>query len=310
MFFPCLLGAYFLSGFSALLYQILWIRQLTLAFGHSTLSLSAVLSAFMLGLTVGSIWGGKLAHRLSPQKAIVYFAIIEISLGVFSFLFRPLLNLLPNFLAVSLFNSVPLALLQVCYFLSSFVILSPLAVLMGFTFPLVTKAVLNQPEIRFPNPLGWLYGINTAGGVMGVLSATFLLLPHWGVSRSYYLAVTGNLLAAVFCFLSLKASPSLISKENGHVAMVHEFSFQAGGDTLEVHTFLATRWKGEPQETEEMRPAWFAQDAIPYDEMWPDDRYWLPLFLEGKFLRTRFLFGADDAVLEKEIREVAPAELT
>lgn len=91
---------------------------------------------------------------------------------------------------------------------------------------------------------------------------------------------------------------------------VHEFSFQAGGDTLEVHTFLATSWQGEPQETEEMCPNWFALGAIPYDEMWPDDRYWLPLFLEGKFLRTRFLFGEGDAVLEKEIREVAPAELT
>jgi 8-oxo-dGTP diphosphatase/2-hydroxy-dATP diphosphatase len=91
---------------------------------------------------------------------------------------------------------------------------------------------------------------------------------------------------------------------------VHEFLFQGGGDMLEVHTFLATSWQGEPQETEEMRPEWFAQDALPYDEMWPDDRYWLPLFLDGKYLRTRFLFGEGDAVLEKEIREVVPAELT
>lgn len=85
---------------------------------------------------------------------------------------------------------------------------------------------------------------------------------------------------------------------------VHEFEFDTDrGAILEVHVFRSDAWLGEPVETEEMRPKWFPTDSIPYDEMWPDDRYWLPLFLAGKKFRTRFLFGEGDAVLEQSIVE-------
>lgn len=84
---------------------------------------------------------------------------------------------------------------------------------------------------------------------------------------------------------------------------VHEFEFEKErGTILEVHVFRITDYTGEPIETEEMRPEWFPIDTIPYDDMWPDDRYWFPIFLEGKAFRTRFLFGEDDAVLEQDIR--------
>lgn len=87
---------------------------------------------------------------------------------------------------------------------------------------------------------------------------------------------------------------------------VHEFEFAHDrGNFLEVHTFRIDAFDGDPAETEEMKPEWFALDAIPYDTMWPDDRYWIPLFLAGKKFRTRFLFGEGDTVLEQEIREVA-----
>ncbi len=86
---------------------------------------------------------------------------------------------------------------------------------------------------------------------------------------------------------------------------IHEFEFAHDpGNILEVHTFRADTWNGEPVETEEMKPAWYPIDKIPYDEMWPDDRYWIPIFLEGKKFRTRFLFGEGDSVLKQEIRIV------
>lgn len=47
------------------------------------------------------------------------------------------------------------------------------------------------------------------------------------------------------------------------------------------YVYEATEWDGEPTETEEMRPRWFALNDIPYDKMWPDDRYWIPKFLQG-----------------------------
>ncbi len=74
---------------------------------------------------------------------------------------------------------------------------------------------------------------------------------------------------------------------------------------MEVHVFRVTEFSGEPEETEEMRPQWFARTDVPYDEMWPDDRYWLPLFFEGKRFEGSFRFGEGDKVLDYSIREMA-----
>ncbi|MBP9728025.1 MAG: 8-oxo-dGTP diphosphatase [Candidatus Moranbacteria bacterium] len=87
---------------------------------------------------------------------------------------------------------------------------------------------------------------------------------------------------------------------------IHEFEFASErGNILEVHVFWVSGWTGEPTETEEMRPQWFTTDAIPYDEMWPDDIHWIPVFLTGKKFRTKFLFGEGDAVLENYVEEVS-----
>lgn len=86
---------------------------------------------------------------------------------------------------------------------------------------------------------------------------------------------------------------------------VNEFQFDHKmEEILEVHVFRVDAFDGEPMETEEMRPQWFDLSDIPYDTMWTDDRYWLSLFLEGKKLRTRFLFGTGEVILEKNIEEV------
>ena len=83
-----------------------------------------------------------------------------------------------------------------------------------------------------------------------------------------------------------------------------EFEFQGNPEILEVHIFKATDFSGTPTESDEMRPQWFEIAEIPYAKMWPDDIYWLPLFLEGKKFKGKFLFGKDDAILEKELVEV------
>ena len=69
-----------------------------------------------------------------------------------------------------------------------------------------------------------------------------------------------------------------------------EFEFQGDPKILEVHIFKATAFTGEPTETEEMRPQWFLESEIPYEDMWSDDILWVPLFLAGKKFRGRFLF--------------------
>jgi len=88
-------------------------------------------------------------------------------------------------------------------------------------------------------------------------------------------------------------------------AGIIEFEFKGNPEILEVHIFKSKNFSGEPTESEEMKPQWFHIDEIPFDTMWPDDIHWLPFFLEGKKFRGRFLFGKSDAILEKELSEVA-----
>lgn len=82
---------------------------------------------------------------------------------------------------------------------------------------------------------------------------------------------------------------------------VLDFEFQGNPEILEVHIFKIIDFTGEPSEGEEMRPQWYFVDEIPFKEMWPDDIYWIPLFLKGKKFKGKILFGEKDTILEKEI---------
>lgn len=86
------------------------------------------------------------------------------------------------------------------------------------------------------------------------------------------------------------------------------FEFKTTGEIVEVHVFQVNGFSGNPEESEEMRPQWFDVAGIPYDEMWPDDRFWLPLFLEGKNFKGRFAFGENDTILDRELSEIENPE--
>ena len=61
-----------------------------------------------------------------------------------------------------------------------------------------------------------------------------------------------------------------------------------------VHVFLATEWDGEPIESAEMQPFWFSVNEIPFERMWQDDAYWLPIVLNSKTIQAEFEFGEDN----------------
>lgn len=63
------------------------------------------------------------------------------------------------------------------------------------------------------------------------------------------------------------------------------------------HVFVTEKWVGDPHETEEMRPRWFPQNALPFNEMWADDPYWLSPVLGGNTIDGAFLFDKDGAVV-------------
>jgi 8-oxo-dGTP diphosphatase len=81
------------------------------------------------------------------------------------------------------------------------------------------------------------------------------------------------------------------------------FAEQPDWDQM-VHVFLIPRWKGIPQESEEVDPKWYEIDNIPYKQMWPDDEFWLPLILTGNLVKASFTFGRGDVIIAKKIEQV------
>ena len=76
-------------------------------------------------------------------------------------------------------------------------------------------------------------------------------------------------------------------------------------EQLHVHVYLGTAWEGEPTESEEMAPQWFAQQTLPFEKMWADDPFWLPQVLAGQSLRASFTLDDSDRVIEHQVEEVA-----
>ncbi|MFZ1250613.1 MAG: 8-oxo-dGTP diphosphatase [Candidatus Microsaccharimonas sp.] len=73
---------------------------------------------------------------------------------------------------------------------------------------------------------------------------------------------------------------------------------------MHVHVFIATEWKGDPTESEEMKPKWFNIDNLPYDTIWTDDAYWLPKALAGKKIIATFNLDEQDGITAHTITEV------
>jgi ADP-ribose pyrophosphatase YjhB (NUDIX family) len=84
---------------------------------------------------------------------------------------------------------------------------------------------------------------------------------------------------------------------------VHIFRFPEHDqvEPMKVHVFVAHEWQGEPKESEEMKPAWFKHESIPYRDMWPDDIYWLPMILKGDTVKGDFTFDKNDQIIKMKL---------
>lgn len=84
---------------------------------------------------------------------------------------------------------------------------------------------------------------------------------------------------------------------------VIDFIFKDNPEILRVHIFKVLEYSGEPSETEEMKPQWFNLDEIPYDEMWQDDKIWMPMFLSGKKFHGWAYFDNSDKIIDHALEE-------
>lgn len=88
------------------------------------------------------------------------------------------------------------------------------------------------------------------------------------------------------------------------VAIIDFLEYVKGEKTkLRFHLYVATEWDKEPSESDEMIPKWFKIKDIPYNQMFPDDKYWLPMILEGKRIKGFFEFDENWNLISKTIED-------
>ena len=191
---------FFLSGATSLLYEVVWFKKLHLVFGVSIFAIGAVVAAFMLGLAIGSRWAA--SNRWIRRDPLIAYAWMEIGIALFALLF-PMLVRYSEMSYLFLFRFLPnhFIIQSIVRFLCSFVILLPATFMMGVTLPALSQVVVDDPE-RMAGKVGWLYGINTLGGVAGIILTGFYTLEHFGIQGSIYLGLIGNLSIGI-CALGL-----------------------------------------------------------------------------------------------------------
>ncbi len=198
-------GAFFLSGATALTFEILWSRQFVPIFGNSSYAISAVLCAFMAGLGVGNWAGGVLADRV--RRRLLLFAGIETGIAAWALLMPWLLAGLRRYVPrTSLLVSDSLAVTSATRFVFSLAILLIPCALMGMTLPCLSRFATESGKV-LGKRVGLLYGLNTVGAALGCLAAGYLLLDALGTAATNYIAVGINLVvAAAIALLQIRIS--------------------------------------------------------------------------------------------------------
>ncbi len=195
--------AFFLTGSTGLMYQVLWSRLLVFSFGYTIHSISIVITAFMGGLAIGSFLGGILADRL--RSVVMAYGLAEIGIGVIAIATYPLLTGLPYFIAEHRDSlSIPFYGFNLWTFLIAMAILLPPTILMGFTLPFLARA-LTRTGKSAAFDLGALYSVNTLGAALGSLVAGFFLIAYLGVYNTLITAASINIIIGILAILFVRS---------------------------------------------------------------------------------------------------------
>ena len=185
-----LAAIFFVSGFSALVYQVSWQRLLFTGFGVDLTSITLIISVFMMGLGVGAFFGGRIADRFS-HNIILIFCMVELLIGVFGLASY---HLILGLQSILVYTSLPV--LAITTF---FLLLLP-TFLMGLTLPLLT-GFFNQFIDNIGQSIGMLYFYNTLGAAMGALATGFILFNYLTLSQTIQVAAVGNIIIAGLIFM-------------------------------------------------------------------------------------------------------------
>ncbi|MCX7991074.1 MAG: hypothetical protein N2999_03425, partial [Proteobacteria bacterium] len=199
-----------LTGLSSFIYEICWIRMLSLVFGSSVHSFEIMLFSFLLGLALGGFYIRNKIDKLSDD--ISYLANIQILMGFFAVVTLPLYNLSFNIFPY-FFKSLPKT--EWGYHLYNFVtqsisimIMFPATFFAGMTLPLITNHLVKNGHGE--RSIGYVYGANTIGAIFGVLLTVNILFPITGLKDSLIIGALIDILIGVELLIKYKIEKGLI----------------------------------------------------------------------------------------------------
>ncbi len=219
---------FFLSGLSALIYEVLWMKLLSRTFGVTSFATGTVLSVFMLGLAVGSFYFGRLCREgRSPLKLYI---LMELGIGVSALIIPNALHLVSGRYGSIYSGAIPSFMeLSIYRFLGAFFILIIPTTLMGGTLPVLNELLYKKKKVGAN--LSLLYSLNTFGAVLGAVLSAFFLIENLGIAFTGYFAVTINALIVFIAALS----PAV----RGHIASKGMSLFSFKESKLKVYVVLA-----------------------------------------------------------------------
>ncbi|MFH1380078.1 MAG: fused MFS/spermidine synthase, partial [bacterium] len=191
---------FFLSGCAALIYEILWVRIMTLFLGSSGWAVSTVVASFMAGLAAGSFFGGKASDYYSKRNLLKIYIFLEIGIAVSAFFSKSIIQIVQHIALQMHILTLPFSLQILIFFMLGFCLLLIPTMLMGATLPVLARWFINSHEDT-GSKLGMLYAVNTLGALTGAGITGFYLLYYWGITKSLFLAAGINICCAVIIFL-------------------------------------------------------------------------------------------------------------
>lgn len=199
-----------LTGTASFLYEIGWIRMLSLVLGASTHAFELMLSAFIFGIALGGLWiKGRIDSLKSPLKTL---GIIQLVMGVLALLtliiYGRTFNIM-NFIINALANTIQgYGMFNILSHVISMVIMVPVTICAGMTLPLITYYLVSKGYGE--GAIGKTYAANTLGGIIGVIIAIQFVMPLLGVKN--VILFGGGIDIVLGLALLWYAKPGLIKK--------------------------------------------------------------------------------------------------
>ena len=186
---------FFLSGSAALIYEVLWMKELSLLFGNSAQAAAATLAAFFTGIAAGNAYWGKRASKLA--RPLLVYGVLELCVTISAILYFLVYlaydNLYP--FLFSTFESTPI-IFTLAKFVLALLLFFPAAFFMGGTLPVMTQFLVRNKQ-TLGKRASTLYAINTIGAASGAIAAGFYLPRALGLNNSYFLAMATTLVVAI-----------------------------------------------------------------------------------------------------------------